>query len=50
MMNYQPFFGMHLLISDELLEASVAVGNATMVLILTVVLCTWCGWWLNRAL
>lgn len=48
-MNYQPFFGMHLLISDELLEASIVVGNATMALILTVVLCTWCGWWLSRA-
>lgn len=35
-MNYQPFFGMHLLISDELLEASIAVGNSLIAIVLAV--------------
>lgn len=47
-MNYQPFFGMHLLISDELLEASIAVGNSLIAIVLAVVFCTWLGWWLSR--
>lgn len=35
-MNYQPFFGMHLLISDDLLEASIAIGNASIAIVLAV--------------
>lgn len=35
-MNYQSFFGMHLLISDDLLEASIAVGNSLIAIVLAV--------------
>ena len=36
-MNYQPFFGMHLLISDDLLEASRAIGSASIAIVACVV-------------
>lgn len=32
-MNYQPFLDMHILVSDDLLAASIAIANAFMAIV-----------------
>lgn len=48
MMNYQPFFGMHLLISDDLLEASIAIGNSLIAIVAAVLAIILTYFLLNR--